>query len=286
MSKNYIIIEIKLRGNHFMDTKNNYKADYPVEIAGGIFQVGFYDTQAGLYCNPYLIIDNDEAVLIDAGSRPDFPTVMMKVLQTGINISNIKALIYHHYDPDLCGSILNLEDMINNENLIIISDIDNHMFIRHYSTNSNLVDLKKLNFEYRFTSGRVIKFLKTPYAHSSGSFISYDVNTGTVFTSDLFGNYESSPDLYLQLLDKCYDCNNLDICHKDSYCPLRQIVEYHKTLMPCNKALHKAIEVIESLNPNIIAPQHGFTMKNKKEFELIAKILKNTKNVGIDGIYE
>ena len=81
--------------------------DNPVEIAAGIYWVGFFDPQTGLHCNPYLIVDNDEALVIDGGSRPDFATVMMKILQTGIAPDQIKALLYQHYDPDLFGSIPN-----------------------------------------------------------------------------------------------------------------------------------------------------------------------------------
>ncbi|MBU0972000.1 MAG: MBL fold metallo-hydrolase, partial [Proteobacteria bacterium] len=92
-----------------------------IEIAQGVFWVGYSDTLSGLHCNPYIIIDNDEAVVIDGGSRPDFPTVMMKILQTGIDPSRIKALIYQHYDPDLCGSIPNYEDIISRADLKIIS---------------------------------------------------------------------------------------------------------------------------------------------------------------------
>ncbi|MDH3838287.1 MAG: hypothetical protein OET57_16185, partial [Desulfobacteraceae bacterium] len=59
---------------------DNTNIDYenPVEIAEGIYWVGFYDAKSGLHCNPYLIIDNEEALVVDGGSRPDFATVMMK----------------------------------------------------------------------------------------------------------------------------------------------------------------------------------------------------------------
>lgn len=77
-----------------------------IPIADDIYWVGFYDKPSGLHCNPYLIIDGEEAVVIDGGSRPDFPTVMMKILQTGIEPSSITAMIYQHYDPDLVGSII------------------------------------------------------------------------------------------------------------------------------------------------------------------------------------
>jgi flavorubredoxin len=101
-----------------------------IEIAEGIYWIGFYDQQAGLHCNPYLIVDNDEAIVIDGGSRPDFATVMLKILQTGIIPDQIIALLYQHYDPDLCGSIPNFEDIIKRDDLRIISDSANLMFIR------------------------------------------------------------------------------------------------------------------------------------------------------------
>ena len=119
-----------------------------VEIAEGIYWVGFYDAQSGLHCNPYLIVDHDEALVIDGGSRPDFATVMMKIMQTGIAPKQIQALVYQHYDPDLCGSIPNFEDIIRREDLKIISDAENLMFIRHYSAASRLVSLSKLKFEF------------------------------------------------------------------------------------------------------------------------------------------
>ena len=129
-------------GLTMLQSKNKDTAyENPIEIADGIFWVGFYDRQSGLHCNPYLIIDNDEALVIDGGSRPDFPTVMMKILQTGIAPDQIGALLYQHYDPDLCGSIPNFEGIINREDLKIISASENLMFIRHYSVSSRLVPL-------------------------------------------------------------------------------------------------------------------------------------------------
>ena len=72
------------------------KFDYegPVEISEGIYWVGFYDPQTGLHCNPYLIIDNEEALVIDGGSRPDFATVMMKILQAGIALIKLKRSFF------------------------------------------------------------------------------------------------------------------------------------------------------------------------------------------------
>ncbi len=46
--------------------------DRPIQIADGIYWVGFYEENSNFHCNPYLIIDDDKAILIDGGSRPDF----------------------------------------------------------------------------------------------------------------------------------------------------------------------------------------------------------------------
>ena len=98
-----------------------------VEIAEGIYWVGFYDAQSGLHCNPYLIVDHDEALVIDGGSRPGFATVMMKIMQTGIAPKQIQALVYQHYDLDLCGSIPNFEDIINKDYQPDLSSLDQRL---------------------------------------------------------------------------------------------------------------------------------------------------------------
>ena len=56
---------------HTNQKTNKETLDYlqPIEIAEGVFWVGFADTNIGLRCNPYLIVDGDEAVLIDGGSE-------------------------------------------------------------------------------------------------------------------------------------------------------------------------------------------------------------------------
>ena len=96
-----------------------------VEIAKGVFWVGFYDSQSGLHCNPYLIVDRDEAVVIDGGSRPDFPTVMMKIL--------------------------------GREDLKIISAAANNMFIRHYAAKAKLLALENIGSQFVFSSLRAFQ---------------------------------------------------------------------------------------------------------------------------------
>jgi len=267
-----------------MPKSKNTDYENPIEIADGIFWVGFYDRQSGLHCNPYLIIDNDEALVIDGGSRPDFPTVMMKILQTGIAPKQIKALLYQHYDPDLCGSIPNFEGIINRKNLNIISASENLMFIRHYSVSSSLKTLAEGNNQFSFSSGRTLEFIKTPYSHSAGSFVTFDPQSKILFTSDLFGSYGSEWELFLKLKPACIECVNLINCpQKLPHCPINDILNFHQKIMTSGKALKYALEKILPLPFEKIAPQHGSVITGKREMMTIFKLLTALSDVGIDG---
>jgi flavorubredoxin len=272
-----------------MVEKENLEKDYEssIEIDNGIYWVGFYDKQAGLHCNPYLLIDDDEAIVIDGGSRPDFATVMMKILQTGIAPDQIIALLYQHYDPDLCGSIPNFENLIKNKDLKIISAIENLMFIRHYAAISELLPISKLNYQYKFSSGRTLQFIKTPYSHSGGSIVTFDPKSEILFSSDLFGSLSTEWELFLKLRPDCMDCVDLSNCPEEKQsCPINDILNFHKKLMTSKKALRYSIEKILEVPFRMIAPQHGSIINDKEIMRYVFKLLVSLEDVGIDGIID
>ncbi len=94
--------------------------DNAIAVTCEIFWVGYYDAQARLHCNPYLLIDKDEILLIDPGSIPHFPIVMRKIMDV-VNPEDITYIIASHQDPDVCGNLAVVEDVINNKNLKIVS---------------------------------------------------------------------------------------------------------------------------------------------------------------------
>ena len=269
-----------------MSPINDHKGyDRPVEIAKGIFWVGFHERRSNLHCNPYLMIEKEKAVLIDPGSRPDFAIVMMKILQTGIAPEQIEALIYHHFDPDLCGSMPNMLDICKNRELIVLSDPNNNIFLSYYierEKRSLLQSIDEYGLELAF-AGRTLQFLKTPYAHSTGSFVTYDSKTKTLFSSDLFGSISRQWELFADLEDDCYACVDFEQCIKQKkYCPLSDILEFHKKVMPSEKALRHAMRVISKLDIEMIAPQHGSIFKKKRDINFLIERLSALSGVGID----
>lgn len=255
----------------------------PVSIAEGIFWVGYTDENRGLHCNPYIIIEGDEAVLIDGGNRDDFSNVMLKILRTGLNLSQIKRLIYQHYDPDLCGSLPLLEAIINNDALKIISHSENNVFIHYYSAKTEKLDYRELNSHFDFATGRRLEFYATPFCHLPGSFITYDTKTKTLFSSDLFGSYDSRWTLMLELDAACTKCQNTNVCyHNLAKCPVNGIIRFHKRIMTSNLALSNSLDTIEKLDINRIAPQHGSIITTNEDVKTIIRHLRRVKNVGIE----
>ncbi len=197
----------------------------PIQVAEGIFWVGADADPEGLACNPYLIVEGDRAALIDSGSRTDFAVVMMRILQTGIDPRQIVALIYQHYDPDLCGSMANFIDMCDNPDLRIVSENCNNAFISFYIHRDHYHLLRGVEeYGHRFPLGqRRLEFIPTPYAHSAGSFATYDPRTGTLFTSDLFGSYSRPENLLLEFDPACFECDDWDHCPlRKTVCPLKE----------------------------------------------------------------
>ena len=281
-----------------MDILNkNLDYERPIKLADDVYWVGYTDVKAGFHCNPYLLVDGDEAVLIDGGSRPDFSTVMMKVMETGVEPKSISTLIYHHYDPDLCGNIPNLEDLIGRKDLRIISHRENNIFIRHYAVKSRLECVQTLDYRLVLKSGRELKFIMTPYSHSAGSFVTYDNKTGILFSSDLFGSYEAGDEwnLFKILKEPCRGCDNKEafavaahekfICKKiDSVCPLPGIFNFHRRVMTSNTALRHSLTQMLKTSPAIVAPQHGSVIPEKKDIDYISSKLSLMGDIGIDGI--
>lgn len=276
---------------------DNLDYSRPIKLAEDVYWVGFGDALEQLYCNPYLIVDGEEAVLIDGGSRPDFSTVMRKVLQTGISPDSISHLIYHHYDPDLCGSIPNLEDIIDRDDLKLVSKKENNTFIRYYSVRSELICIDDIYHQLTLQSGRVLRFIPTPYAHSAGSFMTYDEKTGILFTSDLFGSIGEKKeldepwDLFLEFGERCRACENPYPYYKDpdctqdkAICPWVGICRFNQRNIPSNSALQYALERITEITPKIIAPQHGSILYRHEDIEFITNLLMSLDDVGIDGI--
>ena len=137
--------------------------------------------------------------------------------------------------------------------------------------------------EFVFQSGRRLTFHGTPFCHSPGSFVTYDERTKTLFSSDLFGSYDANWNLYLELVEGCDACHAQKICPETGKkCPIYGIDQFHKRIMPSNAALSGALDVIESLEVDRVAPQHGSILRTEADVKRVVRHLRQIDSVGID----
>jgi len=266
-----------------LDLYKDFGYNNNTEIANGIFWVGYADKIASLCCNSYLITDHDEAVLIDSGSRDGFSSVMLKIMRTGFNPKNIIRLIYQHYDPDLCGNLPQMESLIKNDRLAVLSHIENNIFIDFYSTKTKKECISQQDFRFAFSSGRRLEFIQTPYAHTLGSFMTYDSQSKILFSSDIFGCYDSGWGLRTNIDESCADCEPGKICPiKDRPCQVSSMVDFHKRIMSSKKALRYALKKIDELDISIIAPQHGSLLHTPVSQRVCIDRLKSLSRIGIE----
>lgn len=213
-----------------------------VAITREIHWVGFYDQQAHLHCNPYLLMDDEDNVLFDPGSIPHFPIVMRKVIDL-VNPGDITAVIAAHQDPDVCGNLAVLEDVINRPELKVVAHINTVRLIRHYGVHSDFYPVDEHDYKLTLKSGRVLEFLFTPYLHSPGAIMTYDPKTRSLFTSDVFGAIGEEWSLFA----------------KGDY--LHAMKAWHQNYMPCNQILRACMKRLKKLDIDRILPQHGSVLE-------------------------
>lgn len=236
------------------------RLDEPIAVTKDIYWVGTHDPAAQLHCNPYLLLDEDEAVLFDPGSIPDFPVVMRKVIDL-VRPAEISCVVASHQDPDVCGNLAIVEDVIERADLRVVAHSRTVRLIRHLGLRSELWACDEHKNELVLKSGRVLKFLPTPYLHAPGAIVTYDTQTRSLFTSDLFGG--------LTLASQKWT-----LFARGDFLPT--LTPWHQEYMPSGGLLRHCMERLESLAIDRILPQHGSILEGG-QVKMAIEHLKNLR---------
>lgn len=221
-----------------MNTSVKLNDEQPVEITSGIYWIGFADFEAGFSNNPYLITDGTEAVLFDPGpGHPVFQDIVYAKIRQIIDPRKIRYIVVHHQDPDLCGLIPFLENRLHPE-LTVLAHPRTALFLPYYGIRRPIVPIGDSDI-LQLASGRQIQMIHTPYVHFAGSMVSYDIDTQSLLSSDIFAVFNRNWSLYA---DTSY------VEHAKSF--LEHYVE-------SETSLKFAYERFKRLSIQRILPQHG-----------------------------
>jgi len=224
-----------------------------IEIAKNIYWVGMYLENDPFQCHPYFIKNGNESILIDPGSMLEFDAVVKKINSIS-SMSSVKYIILHHQDPDLAASVPEMEKLIARDDLLVITHSRMVPLVKHYMIQSDYYEIDKHHYKLK-TNDLNLEFLTTPYCHSPGAFVTYEPSSKTLFSGDIFGGIEESWEFYAG----------------DDY--FEKARQFHAEYMPSRDIFNYALSKIETLDINLIAPQHGSII----EREQIAPLIKQMK---------
>jgi len=215
----------------------------------GIHYVGQTVNSKYIHCNPYLLVDNDEAVLFEPGSVLDFEDVLKNVTDI-IALKKIKYVFISHPDPDLASSLPLFEKV--GLKAKVICDWKTYDIIYFYGIKAETYIVGENKYELVLSSGRKLKFIPAPFAHYSGNIICYDELNKTLFSGDLFGGYSKNWELFAG----------------ENY--HEAMATFHENYMPSSDFLKPVMKELLKLDITTILPQHGSII----EGEMVLKSIK------------
>ncbi len=239
----------------------DYNKDEAVLVRGtdDIYWVGFADGKAGFSNNPYLIVDGDEAVLIDPGSRlPEHYNIVRKKVESVVDPKKIKYMIVNHQDPDLCAA-LPLFAEIASPDVKIVAQLRTSLFLPYYGVTTEVIPVDDGD-TLTLKSGRILTFVTTPYVHFAGAMVVYDEKTKTLFSSDIFAAFSINWTLYAD--------------ENEYY--IEAFKAFTEPYIGCKKPLLSAIEKASKVPIDRICPQHGSIIDKD-----IPKYIEAAKNLEV-----
>ncbi|MBF0399523.1 MAG: diguanylate cyclase [Magnetococcales bacterium] len=213
--------------------------NHAVEIAPHIWWVGHRLPGDPFQCHAYLIEWGEASVLLDPGSTLTFSETLRKI-QEVVPLSHIRTIICHHQDPDITAILPHLDGLITRPDVQILSHWRTNTLLKHLGLQRlPLVCVEQQGWQLDL-GGRILRFVFTPYLHFPGAFCTFDVTSGTLFSSDLFGGLAMDSPLFAQD-ESCFE----------------GIRTFHEHYMPSQDILSHGLGNLEKLPIQQIAPQHG-----------------------------
>lgn len=220
-----------------------------VELRKGIYYVGAVDwsvrnfhgyvTNRGATYNAYLIID-EKIALVDTVKEP-FADELIERIREIIDPEQIDYVISNHVEPDHSGALPKVMEVAKNA-VVVTSYPSGVKGLTAYYGEYNYLPVKA--GDSISLGERSLTFVATPMLHWPDNMVTYCPEEKILFSNDAFGQHFSS--------SKHFDdeVNLSEVYHEaQKY--------YANILMLYGKQALKAMEIVRSLELDMIAPSHG-----------------------------
>tara|TARA_R110002072_G_scaffold4650_2_gene32190 strand:+ start:38266 stop:39006 length:741 start_codon:yes stop_codon:yes gene_type:complete len=195
--------------------------------------------------NQFMIINNDQAILLDPGGVELFAPMLSSVVKY-IPLEQITQIFASHQDPDIISSLGLWDQVIPKAKL--------HgpwlweSFITHFGMNN--IEYIPIPDEGKTldVGGLSLQLIPAHYLHSSGNFSVYDPVSKILFSGDIGAALEP--------IDSPMYVDNFE-----DHIPKMKL--FHQRWMPSNAAKQDWIKRVRKLDIEMMLPQHGRMFKGE-----------------------
>ena len=231
-----------------------YDPESPIEIAKDIYWVGYVIPDDPFQGHVYLIKDGKDSILIDPGSKRTWPYTRKKILQL-MPLEEIKYIVCHYPAPDITSCIADIFAEIGTEGRAVVTHWRTELLLKHYDWKAAFYEIEEHGWRLE-TGSRSLQFIFTPYMHSPGAFCSYDTASKVLFSSDIFGAFIETFELYAANADAYFE----------------QMRFFHANYMPSKEIVNSGLDNICKYPLEMIAPRNGSILKKALISPVVARL--------------
>jgi flavorubredoxin len=186
----------------------------PVRLDGGgkghaVYWLGNAEPSA-FRTNAYLIVDGDQALLIDPGNRTCFSEARERVAQV-VDPASVSGMILCHQDPDVAASMPDW--LAINPRMRVFTTPRTQVLLPHFGhSDYTYVDVEAEPV-LALPSGGELRFIPAPFLHFPGAFATLDTASGFLFSGDVFASLDVGSGLWAEEFDEL--AANMQLFHAE-----------------------------------------------------------------------
>ena len=197
-----------------------------------------YTTEKGITYNAYLIMD-EKITLIDT-AKATFTDEFLQRISQVVDPSKIDVVITNHVEMDHSGSLPAIHKIAPNATIYASAGAGVNEVRAHFGIEATPVK----SGETLSIGKRTLTFVTTPMVHWPDNMVTYSDVDKILFSNDAFGQHFAST--------KRFDDEN-DLCEV-----YKQAKKYYANIVwPYGMQAKKALDVVKTLDLNMICPSHG-----------------------------
>jgi len=219
-----------------------------IEIKKGVYFVGVKDPKRKLFdsliplpkgttYNSYLVKGKDKTALVDT-VNPGFENQLIDHIAAVTEVGKIDYLIMNHAEPDHAGAIPFI--MKSSKATLITTEKGADMAKKYHGVSEKRIKVVK-NKDKISLGGKTLEFIEAPWLHWPETMFTYLIEDKVLFSCDFFGSHTAVGFFAEDAKDLISDAKRY----------------FGEIMMPFRIMGAKALEKIEGLDIQMIAPSHG-----------------------------